>query len=88
MSDLLREKNWRILQTADDVDETILRAVEDLVDSWPEGESMGAEEFIDELCRFYGGSGHNEDDWDLESYDNAAARKIMREARKLRRERG
>lgn len=69
----------RILSSADDVTEEILCDVEDAL-GWFEGERLRTEDFIDRLCKSYA------EGWDIESYDNAAVRKIMRHARKTRAE--
>jgi hypothetical protein len=69
----------RLLITAADITPEIERSIEDCLD-WFEGEPLRTEEFIDRLCDSYG------TDFDIESYDNGAARKIMRLARKLRAE--
>lgn len=81
------ERKWRILHDADDVTPEIEAHIRDCVD-WFDGEpTMGQQEFIDRLCKSYGGSGENQDDFDLDSYDSPAARRIMRIARAERRER-
>ena len=69
-----------ILREASDVTNDILRFIEETVE-WFEGESsMPTEDFIDRFCDIHGG-----DDWDIEDYDCPAARKIMQEARRIRR---
>lgn len=70
----------RLLTEATDITPDIEQAVEETVD-WFDGEPMPTEAFIDRLCDTYA------DGWDIESYDNGAARKIMGLARKIRRER-
>jgi hypothetical protein len=70
-----------VLETEADVTADILAAVEECVDWFDEERSMPVEAFIDRLCDAYGAG------WDIESYDNAAVRKIMRKARQIRRER-
>jgi len=69
-----------ILVSADDVTDSILESVTDCVDWFDEG-PMPAEEFIDRLCSTYA------TDWDLHHYDSEAAKKIMKHARKERRNR-
>lgn len=76
------EQTWRILREADDE-----QAIEETLDWFPEGEPMPTEEFIDRLCKDNGGNGDGPDDWDIDSYDSPAARKIIRIARQKRRER-
>lgn len=75
-----------MLVSEDDVDDAILAAVADTVDTWPDDEPLSTEAFVDALCKWHGGSGYSPDDFDVDSYDNPATRKIMREARRLRRE--
>ena len=70
----------KTLETADDVTAEILSDVEDCVGFF-EDEPMGTEAFIDRLCKSYGS-----DQFDIESYDNPAVRKIMRHARAVKRE--
>lgn len=69
-----------ILTEADQIDDAIVAAIEDCLD-WFEGEPLRTQEFIDRLCQSYA------DGWDIESYDNAATRLIMRIARSMRAER-
>lgn len=71
----------KILETAGDVSPEILTSVEDCVDWFEEQRGLPTDEFIDRLCTTYA------DGWDIESYDNEAVRKIMRHARKIKRER-
>lgn len=69
----------RILETAADVDEQVVEAINETLD-WFDGErGLNTEEFIDRLC----GDGSA---FDIENYDNPATRKIMRLAREARRE--
>jgi hypothetical protein len=68
----------KVLETADDVTDAILKDVEDCVGFFDD-EPMGTEAFIDRLCKSYGGT-----EFDVESYDNAAVRKIMKHARSVR----
>lgn len=70
----------KILEAADDVTPEIEQHVRDTVDWFEDEPTMPTDEFIDRLCNTYGGEG-----WDLESYDNPAARKIMRIARQEKR---
>jgi hypothetical protein len=72
------EHTYRALVTAEDVTEGVLACVRDCVDWFDDSPTMPTEEFIDRLCVSYGS------DFDLESYDNEAARKIMRAARQER----
>lgn len=72
---------WEILVTEDDVTPEIEKHIESAVEWFNDERSMPTEDFIDRLCKTYGGS-----EYDLESYDNDAARKIMRIARRIRRE--
>lgn len=80
-------RTYRLLEEAGDVDEEILAAIENCLDWFPEGEPMPTEEFIDRLCKTYGSPSFDKPGFDLDQYDNPAARKIMREARRMRRER-
>jgi hypothetical protein len=70
----------RLLVTQADVTDDVADAIAETLE-WFDGEPLRAEAFIDRLCDTYGG-----DDFDLESYDNDAARLIMRMARSMRRE--
>ncbi len=70
----------RMLVSASDVTDDILVYAENVVDWFQDGEPMPTEEFLDRLCDDFGGN-----TFDLDSYDNAAARKIMRHARAFRR---
>jgi len=70
--------NLKILETADDVTDAILKDVEDCVE-WFDDEPMGTEAFIDRLCKSCSGG-----EYDIESYDNPAVRKIMKHARSVR----
>jgi hypothetical protein len=68
------------LVTAEDVTDEILGAVAQAVE-WFEGEAtMPVEDFIDRLCGTYA------EGWDIEQLDTPAVRKIMKHARKVRRE--
>jgi len=80
------ERSWKILQEADDVTPQIEADLESCVDWFVDEPTMGTQEFIDRLCQTYGGSGWREGDYDLDRYDSPAARKIMRLARKIRKE--
>jgi hypothetical protein len=82
----MSEQTWRILATADDVTPEIERDIESCVDWFASSPTMGTVEFIDQLCKTYGGSGDEPGAYDLEAYDNEAARKIMRIARRIRKE--
>ena len=68
----------RVLETASDVTPEILAIAEETVDWFDDEPQMRTQAFID---RMMGGT------LDIEDYDNPAARKIMRHARKVRRER-
>jgi hypothetical protein len=78
-----RYANVKLLQTADDVTPEIEKCIEECLDWFDNEARLSTEDFIDRLCNTYGG-----EDFDLDSYDNEAARKIMRIARQLRKERG
>ncbi len=68
----------RILVSAEDVTDDVVEAIEDTLE-WFDRQPLSTEAFIDRLCGTCG------DGWDIESYDNAATRKIMAHARALRR---
>jgi hypothetical protein len=68
----------RVLTTAEDITPEMEPMILNTLD-WFGDERLSTEEFIDRFCKDYGG-----EEWDIESYDNAAVRKIMREARKMR----
>lgn len=77
--------NLRLLVTAGDVDEDALALVRECVDDWfPADTPMAQDDFIDTLCERYG----NTAGWDIEQLDTPAVRKIMREARRVRRDAG
>jgi hypothetical protein len=71
-----------ILKTKDQADAFVSEELISEALDWFDGEPrMATEEFIDRLCNAYATG------WDLESYDNEAARSIMKRARKMRKER-
>lgn len=72
---------WHNLHRAEDVTEEMLASVDDCLDFF-EGERLSTVEFIDRFATIY-----LPKRWDIEEYDSPASRKIMREARRLRRER-
>lgn len=76
-----RWANLKTLQTEEDVTPEIEAHVAEAVEWFDDEEKMPTEDFIDRLCKDYGGT-----DWDLDQYDNPAARKIMRIARRIRRD--
>jgi hypothetical protein len=83
------QKTYRVLKTAEEVDEFI--SDEDLGSAldWFDGEpKMPTDEFLDRLFPKYGGLYDSDGaELDLDSLDNPAARRIMARARKLRKER-
>lgn len=82
-------REYRMLETADDITPDIERAIGDAVEWFDDSPTMGAEEFLDCLCQTYGesdGAMTGAPGFDLDSYDNAAARRIMRIARAIRKE--
>lgn len=80
------EKKWRMLKTADDITPEIKQDIAACVEGWFLDEPMPAEDFLDKLCDHFGGSGRDDRSYDLDHYDNEAARAIMRIARRIRRE--
>lgn len=71
----------RILLNAEDVTPEMDAQIEDCLD-WFQGEPrLSTEVFIDRFAKDYGG-----EDWDIESYGNPAANRIMKRARQLRKE--
>ena len=70
-----------ILREAADVTPHILQCVEETVEWFADEPSLSTEEFIDKLCDIYAG-----DNWDIEDYACPAVHKIMREARRIRRD--
>lgn len=70
----------KILRTEQDVTEEVLALAEETVDWFDDEPTMPTEDFIDRMFR-------NPTDCDIEDYNNGAAKKIMRHARKVRRER-
>lgn len=85
----MSESGYRLLTTAEEVDD--LLSDEDLGSAldWFDDESkMPTDEFLDRLFPKYGGPQDSEGrELDLDQMDNAAARRIMARARRLRRER-
>ncbi len=82
-------KTFRILETAEEVDEFIsdddLNSALDWFDDEPR---MPIDDFLDRLFPRYGSINDNEgNELDLDQLDNPAARRIMARARKLRKER-
>jgi hypothetical protein len=73
--------NLKMLREVEDVTPEIERDIANAVEWFDDSPTMGTQEFIDRLCKTYGG-----EDYDLDSYDNPAARKIMRVARQVRAE--
>lgn len=72
----------RMLEHANEVSAHILVLVANCVeDRFNEG-PIPEGDFIDRLCDDYG----NADGWDIDNLDTPAVRKIMRHARKVRRE--
>lgn len=79
--------SWRVLREAEDVTPDVEALVRECVDWFEDEPTMGTQEFIDRLCKTYGGAGYSPDDFDLDNYDSPAARRIMRIARAERKER-
>lgn len=77
---MIDRQSDRILVEADDVTPDVLRAVEETLDWFNDDSPLPVEEFIDRLCDSYA------DGWDIEDYSTPAVRKIMRHARKIRRD--
>jgi hypothetical protein len=73
------DANLRLLVDAADVDDPILRSVEDCVEWFLDG-PLNEDDFIDRLCKSYAGG------WDIEQLNTPAVRTIMRHARKVKRE--
>ena len=85
----MEAKRYRMLQTAEDVNETITDEHLNEVIDWFEGErNMPTEDFLNRLFPRYGSIVDSEGrEIDLDQLDNEAARRIMSRARKLRKER-
>jgi hypothetical protein len=79
-----------ILEMADQITPEIEEDIANCVEWFDGSPTMGTQEFLDKLCDVYGAHRNFEtDEWegyDLESYDNPAARAIMRKARQIRKE--
>jgi hypothetical protein len=74
---------YRPLDDAADVTEQMLEDVADCLDGWfPDDEPLPAEDFIDKFTEDY-----LNPEWEINQYDSPAARKLLAEARKIRRER-
>jgi hypothetical protein len=72
-------QSTRVLVSADDVTPEIRALIPECVDWFDDEPAMPTEAFIDRFCDSYSGG------WDIESYDCAATRLIMRLAREERR---
>ena len=74
----------KILETAQDVTEPILRVAESVSDSWfsDEDSPIDWEEFIDKFADPH--NHHEADAFDIENYDNPAVNKIKRHVRAYR----
>jgi len=83
------ERQFRMLQTAEEVDELITDEMLNSALDWFDDEpKMPTDEFLDRLFPRYGEKLDPEGrEIDLDQLDNAAARRIMSRARKLRKER-
>lgn len=72
----------RILQSKDDITQSVLDDAEEVYDGWFADESrIDWEAFIDRLAVDYGN--HATEPYDVESYDSPAVRKIQRHIREL-----
>jgi hypothetical protein len=84
------EKSYYILQTAEEADMISDEDLEHAVD-WFDGQpSMPRDEFFDRLFTRYSGPTcpiGSYDEFDLDQLDNAAARRLIARARKLRKAR-
>ena len=69
----------KVLVTEADVTPEVLAEVEGFVEWFEDEPTMSSEDFIDRMFKY-------PSRWDIEDYDNPAARKIMRHARKIRKE--
>lgn len=82
-----QDKTYYILETEDDVNEEVSASIEDGVDWFDDEPSMPADEFFDRMFGRYGLHRKEGGIYDLEETDNPAAKKILRIARKIRKER-
>jgi hypothetical protein len=75
--------NYADIQIITTAEEANALVSDDLIDAalgWFEDErGIPSEEFIDRLC-------DSADGWDLDNYDNAAARRILERARKIKKD--
>lgn len=81
--------SYRLLQTAEEVDRWISDDDLNSALDWFDNErGMGTADYLDRLFPRYGGPTDDEgNELDLDQLDNAAARRIMSRARRLRKER-
>lgn len=79
-------RSWKLLVEEEDVTDEILEHALDCLDWFQDRKGLSTQDFIDRLAQSYGGSGYDPDNWDIDSYDNPAVRKIMRVARRAKRE--
>ena len=75
--------NPRVLVEADDVTDEVLAQIPDCLEWYSDRRTVPAEDFIDKFSDTYGYP-----EWELDNYDSPAARKILKEARRLKREEG
>lgn len=82
-------RTYRLLQTTEEVDALITDAELNSALDWFDDEPrMPTEDYLDRLFPKYGGPRDNDGaELDLDHLDNEAARRIMKRARRLRRER-
>jgi hypothetical protein len=81
---------YRLLSSAAEVDRFITdEQLSEALDWFDDEPRMSTSDFLDRLFPRYGGPADDAgNELDLDSLDNAAARRIMSRARTLRRERG
>jgi hypothetical protein len=74
-------RQTRTLREEEDVTEEVLAAIPDALEWFEDRRSLPTEEFIDRFSDTYGYP-----EWELDNYDSPAARKVLREARRIRKE--
>jgi hypothetical protein len=85
----MEDKTYRMLHTAEEVDELISdQEISDTVDWFDNEPTMPVSDFLDRMFSRYGGPTDSDgNELDIDQLDNPAARRIMSRARKLRKER-
>ena len=74
-------RSMRNLHAAEDVTQEMEPLIESTLAWFPQDEPLSGEDFIDRFALDHGGQA-----WDIENYNSPASQKILRIARRMRRE--